>query len=380
MKQTKNHNRSHTTSAEGRSRKHSQAYIKAANFLLYAATFGVGFPAMLTGGMMLANRESDPATAFQDLKDRFAYTFGEDLCPPAPTQSEREKTIQNINSLLTFRNTQEAMAQAESRGLHFAKNIEVFRNLNVAKNAATATEIASQYTKENFGFDLKLSLPEGTLESSEATEHYKRDLTVFTLYTSLFPRELLEGANITTVTIKDVNSKIVVNGQETTAVGMYTPDNHNAGDGKVELDLTVLRDPTVLVHEVLGHGIHNSACGGYNGRDNGFTAFNPNNFHYANGGYVDEANVGTVTASIYGAQNHEEDVAETIAGFVFNTTTSEGYTWGAPITDKLAVTLSRMDEIAPGSAEYLASMRNSFIGLAEVMNAVPPYDYFNQQD
>ncbi len=283
-----------------------------------------------------------------------------DFCPPAPSEARREEIRQSIEAAVTRPEAAEARSQAEARGLHFADPNETFTKVAAAQNSVDATAAVSEFTEANYGFSVSADFRSGML-SSAGLDVYKGKLDLMTLMIGTLPEELLRGSNVSSIHIKPLLNE-VPNSNGLRAAGTYNSSGENLGHGTVDLEMDYIDHPFVFIHEVIGHGINNSVCQGYMQNDTGYTQFNPTGFSYTDGNDPSPEYTASVAASNYGTTNSMEDEAELTRTFITGEDLARGKTYapGDPKTDKLAVLLDRIDNIAPGSVDYLAEMRPTF--------------------
>lgn len=291
------------------------------------------------------DNDKSPSEAIGAVYDFARYGLGRDLCPDLPDDSERA-ALGSLAITPPDRAIEDARAVAEAAGLHFAEVTPTREAILDAPSASAATQAVSEFTESNYGFDVTLDVTELHFEDPENVAAYQDGLQSFVSYTSLMPTELLSRLELSSLTLRYF-------APDEDSVGRHLPDTNG-----IQIDFRSINNPSHFIHEALGHAAHHQVCSGFPRRDGAYTGYNPDGFSY--GGPQSEFAPG-VTVEEYGARDNLEDVATLITNYLCNEPLAFSELNTYPILiDKLTVVLDRLDDLAPGSAAYLAHTRGIF--------------------
>ncbi len=326
---------------------HSRAIQNIGHTLLSA--LACTSPLSLTAYAMIQEKTVNPASALKYSAQRSLGT--RDYCPKAPAEEKTDAyklfSIAAMEKDERFSNQlQEAKAKAKERGMHFADTSKIYGELRSSTTINEATGITSNHMKSNYGFPVQIS----TSTRGIQLEDYKTDLNRFITYTSILPTELIQSAEITRL---DLSTSLHAKSDN---AGTFSTDNQ-----VVTIDTNYIGEPGTFLHEVLGHGLHQTACSGNYMKDRAITSENPKNFRYTHRskspGYTYDPET-KITASAYGETDHTEDVAEITREFLYGGYVFETVGTTSPASEKLEIILDRMDTLVPGSVEYLATIND----------------------
>lgn len=272
---------------------------------------------------------------------------GEDLCPPAP----EDISVLTRPDKSEFRPAGRAdlIAYGEQQGLTFPDSEEVAKAQNDILYHATTieqvTDILNHYSTTQLNIPIKMQDFDKYPQELPDMASYKDSSIYLMEILSLLPSSLLKQIDLSAILIKPLDA-------ESSNLGSYEPVYKT-----VSLDINAMADPMTILHEIAGHGAQTTACHGYAIKDGALISQNPPGFAYVGEKWRDNPHYPiSTTASAYGQLDVREDDADIAAGFILGTVDIQPGKATSPIAKKTGIIFDRLNQLAPGSANYLAAV------------------------
>jgi hypothetical protein len=318
--------------------------------------------AALYGGIMYYEHDPNPITAANTFTHSFGGKLGIDYCPDAPASSIEDAIVSQIDAAPLL-SEDEILKRNDIDPGELTITTELIKR---ADSAQAATDILSDFTSRNMGFQTKLDIPDSIIETRFNLEAYKAELNSFASYTSLLPNGLLRKIDIPKVTFNDI---FETSGY--TIAALY--QNTDTARPGIIMDVNFIQNAGVFIHEALGHGGQYESCQGVARNDRAMTQLNPTGFSYG----IEcgkPLKLPETVASYRAGANSSEDVAEQARLFVVEGSKADAYIHSdTPLGQKLKLTLSRWDSLSPGSPVLLADARPYLQILAAESSQTPAY-------
>ena len=267
-----------------------------------------------------------------------------DRCPDGDLEQMQQKILAAETA---SGSVAEQLEQAHRNGAEFVSRDDLSateERLSQASGMQVKIDIVSDFTQRNFGFKTVVTKKELAQMDPQVLSPA---LESFVGYSSLFPTNLMQKIDLDALQIKPKQPEGSTNGQ------------YNTIADKMWIDATALLTPSVFAHEAIGHGPHDTVCHGTYENDRSFPGLNPPGYEYT--GSVKESwkvqNNPTVNTNQYGQTSMVEDVASTTQAYLTEDIQFTEKNIDTPVALKVALILSRMDMLAPGSADALLAAR-----------------------
>lgn len=271
----------------------------------------------------------------------------QDLCPPAPKDLSILPNV-DIWSFAPPRSRGDIIAFGEAKGLTFA-NSEALEKTSTEVAAAQTmdqvTHLVSDFSSAQLNIPITTKDLDDYPDAVPDLAAYKQSSLDLLDIMTLIPKSLLDKINISNITI----APLLAETKDT--LGLFNPAFKS-----VTIDINHLSDPRTIFHEIVGHGTQNTVCHGYTNQDHAITDQNPAGYTYLGDAWDEQAHNVATSASDYAQASLDEDEAETTAGFILNSYPIQIGKAKTPLDKKTSVIIDRLDQLAPGSAEYLGLM------------------------
>lgn len=296
-----------------------------------------------------------PVKAMEHVTDTYQALYydvtGRDACiVPGSPLSDMEQAVVSEGSE-QWGETAAKLQAATEKGAKFVSPDDLRatkEKLRATTDMQEKVAIVSDFTKPNFGFDTVVADEEFARMDATTLDE---GLAAFVEYSSLLPANLLQKTGIDTLYI---GAEPIVKHDGVT-LGWY---NNVTDDTWVSA--AALKTPATFIHEVIGHGAHDTACRGVMSKDTSFPKLNPSGYEYTGSAVVSFAteNDPANNANSYGQTNKKEDVATTIEVYLTSDMDFDSASLESPIGQKTVLILRRIEEIQPGSAEALLAVKS----------------------
>lgn len=301
------------------------------------------------------NPASVAARMLDNTKNDLQLLTGQDLfCPPAPIEEFTNFNVAASN--IDSHNLWIQQEAAKANGLSFIDKDTYNHDFDVIERASSSTAITealNDFSTANFAVTTDTAGFGTHPDQIPPLNEYRLSAMRFMWNLSLIPKEIIEKTHLTSIEIRPLETE---NQPDThPPVGMYDPTNK-----KVTLDIRFIDDPNVFLHEVIGHGVNFTSCQGYPFNDRAIIDQNPSNYHYLGTDWFEHPNNPSVNFTRYGQTSDVEDTAEDTAAYLSGLYSITPDNLNTPLARKVITAMDNIDELAPGAAEYLRSIRNYY--------------------
>ena len=277
----------------------------------------------------------------------FYDTTGLDSC----TVDEFEEMRQKLTKGSSASGMSEKLRKAQQEGAKFVSPDDLAateERLTEASGMQVKIDIVCDYSERNFGF--KTVITKEDLAQMD-TQVLDTSLAAFVGYSSLLPTNLMKKADIDTLTVKAH--------RESGSDGLEIGGEYSTMTDEVWVSAQDLSTPAVFVHEVVGHGIHDTACHGVGRYDQSFPQLNPAGYEYTDSAAKAYSTKNNPTTHVdrYSQVNVREDVAMTTQTYLTGGMAFDKTSIDTPVARKTALILHRIDEIQPGAADALIAVQ-----------------------
>ncbi len=272
--------------------------------------------------------------------NNFLTITNQDLCPPPTDPADiavMYESMQSANSL------DEIAERHKLTVVDLEKLYDQIDPLIEASSIQESTDAINKFTQPNMGLTIHTDqLADDDIELVD----YKERLWNFMMIIKYIPTSLLDRLDIGDITIvKSLEG----------AYGTY-----NATTKEVQLGLDYIDRPSTIIHEIVGHGVHEISCQGYGYIDNNYESNNPPSYTYADKEWTQSQPNADYHTNAYATKNILEDVASTTEDYFTGEISLNLDGEPNPLDKKIMIILDRIDQLAPGAVEYLNKNINEF--------------------
>lgn len=276
---------------------------------------------------------------------RFYAVTEKDYCPPP---SDPADTSVLFNAIVHQTKTPESIAEQYNLELPDFKVLADM--LPAMRNASTSqeiTDLVNTYTQAQM--NVTVHADQIHEDDSIELDAYKGRAWEFMMIMKNIPKPVFDKIGIEDILITTAENS------SPTSLAEYRP-----AIKQVNVDFDYLDSPKVLIHEILGHGIHDEICTSTDANDKAFAALNPPGHVYIGDEWKTTHYNADNHASSYATSNVGEDYAETTEEYLSGTIRPNLIGVQYPVEKKVSLILDRLDKFVPGSAEYFSSRIEDF--------------------
>ena len=338
---------------------------KSSGKLKRAGALGLAAVSITAPGFSSYMVEEDPYNVMPTAQQAYANSdrfikdlIGYEYCPPPPSPEDTAVFFQEQPIWPEDRSKFDIMPETN---LTFVDDPETYSELlddiKEAKNNNEVVEALSTYTKEEYGITASLDgLDNEDIDQTTLSQNVR--LLADNLY--FIPKELVAASGITNIEIRPLYDE--TSGED--KWGAKARFQYDANGSTMVLDINSVASREAIYHEMLGHGLHYTSCGGFAGssstkasfRDRAISDNNPDGFIYE-----PEHKMGPTTdpadLDYFVDEYQKADVREDVA--VLTTMILDGEldindpNLPEPTRQKAAVIIDRIEEQAPGSVAWM---------------------------